>query len=343
MAKNILDELLLLVKQQVNLQENIVNQLLKTQGLLDISRKETNGKLKLMNKLMKNLPENKQKELKKIVRNICQHTEVEMVILFGSYARGDWVEEYEEDDIHFKYQSDFDLLIIVPESCKASEQKKLEQVIFKSIDDLSSINTPVSIIVHDIHFINCQLKKAQYFFSDIKKEGITLYDSGKFKLEKTIELDKKERYKLAKEDFEYWFSSASDFYEGFTFYFKNEKYNHAAFLLHQITERLYTCILLVFTRYKPKTHKLELLRKLTNALDKRLIKVFPLVSQEEINHFTLLCEAYIEARYNKNYTITHDELSWLSNKIKELTNLTESLCQEKINSFLNEAVKNSDQ
>ena len=48
----------------------------------------------------------------------------------------------------------------------------------------------------------------------------------------------------------------------------------AAFELHQVAERLYTCILLVFTRYKPNTHKLEVLRKLTNALDKRLLKYF---------------------------------------------------------------------
>ncbi len=39
--------------------------------------------------------------------------------------------------------------------------------------------------------------------------------------------------------------------------------NQAAFELHQATESLYTCILLVFTRYKPNTHKLELLRKLS--------------------------------------------------------------------------------
>ncbi len=129
-----------------------------------------------------------------------------LVILFGSYARGDWVEEYEDDGIHFKYQSDFDLLVIVSETCKASEQKILEQSIFKAIHDSSTINTPISILVHDIGFINCHLQKAQYFFSDIKKEGIKLYDSGKFKLKEAGKLSNKQRYQLAKEDFEYWFS-----------------------------------------------------------------------------------------------------------------------------------------
>lgn len=342
MAENILNELLLLVKQQTGLQEKLENQLLKTQKLLKLSRKYTKSKIKSMTKLLQHLPTEKQQELKKIIKLICNHDEVGMVILFGSYARGRWVEEYEQDGIHFKYQSDFDLLIIVSETCKVYEQKKLYRSIFKAIHDLPTIHTPTSIIVHDINFINCHLKKAQYFFSDIKKEGIMLYDSGKFNLEEAIELINKERYRLAKIDFDYYFEKSKKFMVGFQLYFNNQDNSEAAFLLHQVTERLYTCILLVFTRYKPNTHKLDDLRKLTNPLDKRLIKIFPLTTQEEIDRFTLLCEAYVEARYNKTYAITQIELSWLAEKVQELTDLTEILCQEKINSFLDNPVENSD-
>ena len=333
MAENILNELLLLVKQQTGLQEKLENQILKTEKLLELSSKAIKSKIQTMTKLLQHLPTKKQQELKKIIKLICQHVEVGMVILFGSYARGGWVEEYEEDGIHFKYQSDFDLLIIVSETCKAHEQKKLYRCIFKAIQDSPTIHTPISILVHDINFINCHLKKTQYFFSDIKKEGITLYDSGKFKLERPIELDNKQRYQLANEDFEYYFSSVKRLFETFNFDFEKEYYSDAAFLLHQVTERLYTCILLVFTRYKPNTHKLDELRKLTNPLDKRLIKIFPLTTQEEIDRFTLLCEAYIEARYNKSYTVNKDDLRWLGERVQELTKLTETLCQEKIKSF----------
>ena len=36
-----------------------------------------------------------------------------MVILFGSFARGDWVHDiYKEDHITYEYASDYDLLII---------------------------------------------------------------------------------------------------------------------------------------------------------------------------------------------------------------------------------------
>jgi uncharacterized protein len=343
MAETILDELKLLVKKQARLQEKVNNSLLKAEKFAKYSRKEIKNEIKNMIKAMQHLPSKKQQELEKIVSIICQYPEVDMVILFGSYARGDWVEEYEEDGTHFKYQSDFDLLIVASKSCSATRQKTIEQAIFKVIDDSSIIHTPVSILVHDIGFINSQLKKEQYFFSDIKKEGITLYDSGNFKLEESIELDNKQRYQLAKEDFEYWFPSAKEFFINFQNAFDRKSYNIAAFELHQVTERLYTCILLVFTHYKPNTHKLELLRKLANALDKRLIRIFPLNTLIEIYYFKLLCEAYVDARYDKNYTITSDELSWILKKVQELTHLTEILCQEKIKSFLNNSVKPIDQ
>lgn len=336
MANIILNELLLLVKQQAELNTKLTEKLLKSENLVEFSSKETTRITEAMATALHYLPEQKQQEINEIVQIICQSFEVGMIILFGSYARGDWVEECAEDQVHFKYQSDFDLLIIVSNTCKHTEQKILERSIFNAVNKLSTIKTPISVIVHNIDFINFHLKKAQYFFSDIKKEGIKLYDSGKFKLENAIEISQKERYQLAKEDFDNWFTNANDFYDGFNFYFDKNKYSQAAFLLHQVAERLYKCILLVFTRYKPNIHKLDELRKLTNPLDKRLIKIFPLATQEEMDRFTLLCNAYLDARYNKNYIISRDDLSLLAEEVTKLTHLTEIVCQEKINSFLSD-------
>jgi HEPN domain-containing protein/predicted nucleotidyltransferase len=282
---------------------------------------------------LSHIPQHKQQELQAIVQHICQHASAEMVILFGSYARGDWVEEYAPDGIHFEYQSDFDLLVIV-ETRSSTEQSRLEQKLEDSIEILPDINTPVSTIVHDIEYVNSRITRTEYFFADIKKEGILLYDSGKFKLEKIRKLSPRNRYNLAKEDYEYWFEKANDMLAIFQFTLKSQKYNEAAFILHQVAERLYNAVLLVFTRYKPKTHNLQMLRKLVNALDSRFITVFPLANEKDRYRFELLRKAYVDARYNKNYMISLEELSWLAERVKELQHLTEVLCQEKINSFL---------
>jgi uncharacterized protein len=92
-------------------------------------------------------------------------------------------------------------------------------------------------------------------------------------------------------------------------------------------------LLLVFTRYKPRTHDLRILRRVTNLLDQHLIKIFPQSTSEERRRFILLRNAYVDARYKKTYTITEAELTWLAEHVSNLMQLTETLCQEKINSF----------
>lgn len=277
------------------------------------------------------LPPHKQVELSKIVSLIQQIVPAEMIILFGSYARNAWVED-KYDEEHYRYQSDFDILVIV-ETTSESLQAKFEREIEERIEQDETLKTPVSIIVHDIQFVNRRLAKAQYFFTDIKKEGKILFNSEKFKLNEPRELSNQERYQLAKQDFEYWFSRAEEFLDHFYFSFNKERLSTAAFLLHQTTERLYSGILLVFTRYKPNTHDLAGLRKLANSVDNRLTQVFPLDTAENKRLFKLLKKAYVDARYKPAYLITADELTQLAQQVETLKELGQLICVEKIDQF----------
>src|ERR1700738_2543560 len=106
------------------------------------------------------LPQHKQNELFKLVNIINEVASVEMIILFGSYARNDWVEaKYNEQ--HYRYQSDFDILVIV-ETKSESAQGKIEDEIEKRIRLDEDIKTPTSILVHDLDFVNRRLSRAQY-------------------------------------------------------------------------------------------------------------------------------------------------------------------------------------
>jgi predicted nucleotidyltransferase/HEPN domain-containing protein len=277
------------------------------------------------------LPTKKQQELTTIVQIIREVADPEMIILFGSYARGSWVED-KYDETNFRYQSDFDILVIV-ETRSESTQAKLEREIEDRLEQEASLVTPISIILHDIEFLNRRLSKAQYFFSDLKKEGICLYDSGKFQLKEPKELSNEERQRLAQEDFDYWFSNANEFAIDFKNAFERNSYNQAAFLLHQTTERLYTGILLTFTRYKPNTHDLLILRKITNTVNETFSKIFPLDTPENKHLFKLLRKAYVDARYKRSYVITEEELSYLAKQVDALQVLGKKLCLEKIVSF----------
>ncbi len=284
-----------------------------------------------MKKDLSYLPADKQSELLNIVDLIKEAVPAEMIILFGSYARNDWVED-KYDEEHYRYQSDFDVLVIVETKSEAM-QGKFEREIEDALEKNQVIKTPVSVIAHDIDFVNKRLSKAQYFFADIKKEGFLLYDSGKFQLKEARELLPAERKKLAEEDFNYWFNNAKEFWIGFQYDFQRGSYNKAAFELHQAVERFYSGILLVFTRYKPNTHDLAILRKLANSVDSRLLHVFPLDDLENKRLFKLLRKAYVDARYKPSYTITAEELQQLLNQVEELKEVGKNICIEKINSY----------
>jgi len=257
-----------------------------------------------------------------------------MIVLFGSYARGGWVEELHEDGFHHKYQSDFDIFVVT-ESAYLANKIESDSQLRNSLRCV--IKTPITFIAHDIDFLNRRLRKGQYFFSDIKKEGICLYNSGRFELAEEKELTSKEYKHLAEEDYNYYFEKSNKLNKLFSFAVKEQDYNEAAFLLHQTTESLYSTILLVLTRYKPNTHDLEKLSKRVAGIKPDFLKVFPQGTEEERNYFELLRKAYVSARYNKNYKVTLEELTWLSNRVKVLRDMTEEICKKKIESLDNQS------
>lgn len=283
-----------------------------------------------MKKTYEHLPKNKQEQLKWAAEVIIDTVKPDLLILFGSYARGDWVEELTEDGFNYQYQSDFDLLAIVKnESLVTKIERK------KSLRDrlAREIKTPISLIAEDIHFINRRLTKGQYFYTDILREGVILHDSGKLELAEPKVLHANELKQLAIEDFDYWFNGASEYFKQYNHAVDDESYNVAAFNLHQVTEKFIATILLVFTRYKPKTHDLGKLIQLVASVKPEILKVFPHGAQKEKELFDLLRKAYVDSRYKKDYVITAEELDWLCGRVQKLQIITGQMCQEKIASF----------
>lgn len=287
-----------------------------------------------MKRSLAHLPKHKRDELKEIVSIIIENAEVEMIILFGSYARGNWVEDiYKEGHITYEYKSDYDILVIVKDYNlvrRIGTWHKIESIIRRS----STIRTRASLIVHDIKEVNKALTKGQYFFTDIKKEGVLLYDSKRFELAQAQKLSPEERKQTAEEDFKYWFKNARYFFDNFKSNLEKRRYNIAAFELHQATERFYMTTLLVFTHYKPKEHDIKILGSRVSNLDPRFLPVFPRTTSEEERLFELLQRGYIEARYNPKYKITKKELEYLSGRVRQLQRLTRAICKERIESYV---------
>jgi len=286
---------------------------------------------------LSHLPEHKQAELKAIRKALIpRYGEIEMIVLFGSYARGNNVEDkYEDKGITYEYKSDYDLLIITTKNSQA-DSDSLTNAISGKLEELN-LPTPVNPIFHGIDFVNKELRDGSYFFDEIKRDGVLLFTSNRYQLDEKQPKSPAEQRKKAQEYFDAWFESANTFFEDFQNNFKSadeKRYrNNAAFHLHQATERYYGTIELVFTGYKPKTHDIEVLGRLAKALDMEFGKVFPRATIEERRRFTLLRKAYVEARYNMDYNIGKADLDYLSERVQLLKSLTEQICKRKIESF----------
>ena len=287
-----------------------------------------------MKKSLSHLPKHKREELRYITEFIRSKSKyADMIVLFGSYARGDWVEDtYVEDGVTYEYKSDYDILVISENETIAGRYRYWYEIAQKAAR--GPVNTRITIIAHDIEHVNNSLKKGQYFFTDIKKEGILLYDSRKFKLARKRKLDPKQRKEMAKRHFEEWFHNGEAFCKQFEHAMNDKEYKLAAFLLHQAAESFYKTVLLVFTNYRPKGHYLDSLGSSVCAFSPKFLTVFPMATDEQKRCFDLLNEAYVRARYDSGYKITKKQLEYLAGRVKVLQKFTKKICTEKIESFI---------
>ncbi|WP_425360641.1 HEPN domain-containing protein [Candidatus Tisiphia endosymbiont of Ceraclea dissimilis] len=205
-------------------------------------------------------------------------------------------------------------------------EKSLERKSLRSPFDLW-----VTLVIESIKTVNSQLEKGHYFFSDIKKEGILLYDSGEFQLAEAKNLPWEKRRQIAGKDYEYWYTSGKEFFIDCKYPLKRGNYALSAFYLHQATESFYNAILLVFSGYKPKLHDIRKLGSIAGNYNEELWQIFPHSSVEQRQCFRLLEQGYIEARYNKDYRITKEQLLYLIDRVKKLKTVTEKICLERIN------------
>jgi len=282
------------------------------------------------------LPQEKQVELE-IIRDIILEKipDVRMVVLFGSYARGEQVEDIHiENHATHVYESDFDILVTTKLK-KVADDPDAHDRVEKAIEATKQVQTPYSIIYHTFNYVREMILEGHYFFVDIKKEGVELYHKrGKFSLGAAKILTPQERKQIAEEYFKQWFKSAKGFYRFYEVGIEEKNLKGAAFQLHQATERFYSAVTLVFVNYRFRTHDIEMLGRKAVSYNAEFARVFPCETKQEDKAFKLLKKAYIDARYKKEYRITKKQLEYLAKRVKILQRLTKKICVAKIDSFV---------
>jgi predicted nucleotidyltransferase len=285
------------------------------------------------------LPQRQQDELARVVEILMEEFEkaiarstqpwrrdgkIYKIILFGSYARNDWVDEPENG-----YQSDFDLLIVVSHR-DLTEVADYWYVAEDRILRDPAIGRPVNIIVHSIDEVNQALKQGEYFWVDIVRDGIALYELPRHELARPMPASSQDALEMAEAYYADWIEKTVSALSGVQFFLAQGGLKDAAFLLHQATERAYICFLLVRTLYFPRSHNIKFLRSLAEDNDPRLIAAWPRATKLERRRFELLKRAYVEARYSANYEISRDDLDALTAGVRRLRDLVEQVSIERI-------------
>jgi len=261
---------------------------------------------------------------------------IQKVILFGSYSRNDWVDEPAKG-----YQSDFDLLVIVSHKDLTDVAEYWYVAEDKILRD-TAIGRPVNIIVHTLEEVNQGLTRGEYFWVDIARDGIALYELPGTVLATPKPLTAADAYDMALK----YYSDQSrsldqwiDLVEYSTSKISSDESwsKKAAFNLHQAAETAYVCFLLVRCHYRPRSHNLKFLRSLAEDKEPQLIDSWPRATKVDRRRFELAKRAYVEARYVTSYAINIDDLQAITAAVKKLREIVEIVSREWIDDLRKKA------
>ena len=288
----------------------------------------------IMKRSIRFLPLRKRQDLQQLTTLIREQIkQVEMIVLFGSYAKNKYV-DYDQR-IEFGtptyYMSDYDLVILTRKPIGAVEYSLYEKIKDKFFENKNRpFHTRPQFVNYGIDEFNYALTKAHYFETEIKRDGIILYDSGTYQLARRRKLDYTEIRDRAQGYYNEKMSCVDDFIIACNSLYDLNRNKRASFQLHQSVENLLRVIPMTFILYGHKSHDLSELMNAAKKHTTEIFKAFPRDTQEEKRLFDLLQRAYIESRYNPDFEITKEDIDALMPKVEQLRDTVEKVCRERI-------------
>lgn len=290
-----------------------------------------------MKRSIKRLPKRTQEELAVLQELILKYlTNVRMIILYGSYARGEhviWDETYDEHGVLTYYQSDLDILVICDTGDASRAERHVRSFVVPEYNERMQGKrhpAPPQIIIENTSGINRAIRRKHYFYYEIINEGILFYDNGTIKLRKPQKLPYREIKQYAEEEYRECFPMGEGFLRHSKADYEEGNYKLGSFELHQACERFYKTYMLVHSAIRPKTHKLELLGPMVKNRARGFANVFPVNTPEEKEAFDKLCRAYVEARYSQQFTVSKEQYEYMLARTEVLREVTLKECTARL-------------
>ncbi len=271
------------------------------------------------NTSLDHVPANIQAELEtavKLIHQTCKK-DVAMIWLFGSYARGDFINDRRIDSngAVSEYNSDVDVLVVL-RSKESAKKSNLHKKFIGLIEESPELTSTFHVIYETLDSLNKSLNRSEYFYLDVVNEGVVLFEDN-VKLAQPQQLSPAQRREISINYFERFYQKAVESQQTFEYLYQKGALSGAIFSLHQMTERLFGLYLLVTTHYKPRTHKLYELRSRVATLAPEIKSIFPSDTKEDRKHFAFFGDSYIDSRYKPNYEVSKEVLDilthWVAN------------------------------
>ena len=276
-----------------------------------------------MNTSLIHLRPAQRQELETAKRVIIQAVRPEKIILFGIFSM-------EAESRSFSERlppgiGAYDLLVVTSQGDRRSDYELQDIIENRCRDEVA-----VTALVHDIGYVNRRIAEGQYFFTQIRRSAILLYDAGRTPLSKAVECDLAQVRWMAQQDFDRWRRQSRAFFRSAEFNLEAGEWKIVIFMLHQAAEQIYQAILLAFMGYKPTTHNLDKLRRYTNRFSVELALLFPRNSEEEDRLFRLLLSGYVDARYKEDFVVAEGDAHLLTGRVRQLLEIAERVCGNRL-------------
>lgn len=258
-----------------------------------------------------------------------RYAKIHKIILFGSYARGDFVDAPETG-----YLSDFDILVVVSDE-KLTDIADYWYETEQRIEHDPSIGRIVNLMVNDLDDINKSLDAGLHFFREVIDQGIVLYEVPGHAFTPLKPLTPDAALALGRRHYDKIFNTIETSLDIATYAMSkgNAKdwLHKAAFNLHQATEAAYIAVLLLNGFYAPRSHNIKFLRAQAEAKAPSLATVWPRETRALRKPFEKLKRAYVDARYNQDsFDITLAELEHLKSSVQQLIDLVRGVCDKRL-------------
>lgn len=281
------------------------------------------------------IPESKLKEIEAIKQVIIDFVDPDKIILYGSYARGEYKDQvYMKDGIRYFYISDYDIIVVTNKT--NIKEYELADELEKRIKARPDIN----FFMYDIGYLNKELSTGNFFFVPVYYEGVMLYDNKRSALVVPEPLSIEQIRKNIEEYYKFWIGNARRFNKHYKVDFEDlllgeSRSGLTLWFLFQTVESIYSTLLLVFMGIKPKLHNLYKYRNSVNAISEELNAIFPdIKDSNERRLFDLLNRAYISGKYKMDFEVFIEDLEEISTRLEKMIQITDRLCTERIESFI---------